>query len=83
MDDGFKVGNGVGLATESFSEEEIDRLKSVLENKFGLLISKRPRITSGGRRSHRLFISAKSRDRLHSLVLPYFIPEMRYKLNLI
>jgi hypothetical protein len=55
----------------------------VLENKFGLLVYKRSRITSGGRRSHRLFISAKSRDKLHSLVLPYFIPEMRYKLNLI
>jgi hypothetical protein len=83
MDDGFKVGNGVGLATECFSEEEIDRLKSVLENKFGLLVYKRARITSGGRRSYRLFISAKSRDKLHSLVLPYFIPEMRYKLNII
>jgi hypothetical protein len=51
MDDGFKVGNGVGLATESFGEKEIDRLKSVLENKFGLLVYKRPLITSGGRRS--------------------------------
>ena len=76
MDDGFKSGNSVGLATECFTEEEIDRLKSVLENKFRLVVTKNPRKTSGGKNSFRLFISAKSRDRLHSLVSPYFIPEM-------
>jgi hypothetical protein len=82
MDDGFKVGNGVGLATECFTEKEIDLLKSVLENKFGLLVTKNIRKTSTGKFSFRLFISAKSRDKLYSLVLPYFIPEMLYKLNI-
>lgn len=82
MDDGFKANNAVGLATECFTEKEVDRLKSVLELKFGLLVSKRQRKTSGGRNGFRLFISAKSRTKLHSLILPYFIPEMLYKLNL-
>jgi hypothetical protein len=82
MDDGFKVGNGVGLATECFTEKEIDLLKSVLENKFGFLVTKNIRKTSTGKISFRLFISAKSKDKLFSLVLPYFIPEMLYKLNI-
>lgn len=82
MDDGFKVNNGVGLATESFTEEEVDRLKLVLENKFGLLVTKNPRKTKSDLSRFRLFISAKSRKNLHSLVLPYFIPQMLYKLNL-
>jgi LAGLIDADG DNA endonuclease family len=82
MDEGFKVKNAVGLATECFTEKEIDLLKSVLENKFGLLITKNLRKTSGNRQSFRLFISAKSKKKLLSLVLPYFIPEMLYKLNI-
>jgi hypothetical protein len=82
MDDGFKKNNAVGLATECFTEEEIDRLKLVLENKFGLLITKNIRLSSKNQIRFRLFISAKSRDRLHSLVSPYFIPEMLYKLNI-
>jgi len=81
MDDGFKVNNGVGLATESFTEEEVDRLKFVLENKFDLLVSKNPRKTNSSINRFRLFISAKSRNKLHSLVMPYFIPEMLYKLR--
>jgi hypothetical protein len=77
-----KRGNGLGLATESFTEQEIDLLKSVLDNKFGLIVTKRSRTTSTGKKGFRLHISAKSRIKLHSLVLPYFIPEMLYKLNL-
>lgn len=82
MDDGFKVNNGVGLATESFTEEEVDRLKFILESKFGLLVTKNPRKTKSDLKRFRLFISAKSRKKLHSLVLPFFIPNMLYKLNL-
>jgi hypothetical protein len=63
MDDGFKKNNAVGLATECFTEEEVDRLKSVLENKFGLLVTKNIRLTSTDKIRLRLFISAKSRDR--------------------
>jgi len=53
-----------------------------LENKFGLLVTKNIRITSTDKIRFRLFISAKSRDRLHLLISPYFIPEMLYKLNI-
>ena len=81
MDDGFKKENAIGLATECFTEEEINRLKFVLENKFGLLVTKNIRKLKEGKISFRLFISAKSRDKLHSLISPYFIPEMLYKLN--
>ena len=82
MDDGFAAGNRVGLATECFTDVEIDLLKSVLESKFNLKVAKNRRVTSTGKVSSRLFISALSREQLHSLVLPYFIPSMLYKLNI-
>jgi len=81
MDDGFKYGNGIGLCTESFTLAEVELLKKVLEIKFGLTVTIRIRITSGGTIGYRLYISSKSRDKLLSLVKSYFIPSMNYKLG--
>ena len=64
----------MGLATESFTEIEVDRLKSVLEIKFDLIVSKNIRKSKDPtKKRFRLFISAKSRTKLHKLVMPYFI----------
>ena len=82
MDDGYKSGNGLVLCTESFSEEEIALLKTVLESKFDLKVSFHVRRPSGGGVSQRLYISSKSMTNLKSLVLPYFIPSMYYKLGM-
>jgi hypothetical protein len=82
MDDGFKVGNGVGLCTESFTFEEVSLLKKVLEDKFKLIITMNVRKTSTGKIGYRLFISAKSRNQLLDLVKSFFIPSMVYKLSL-
>jgi hypothetical protein len=82
MDDGFKNGNGVGLCTESFTLEEVELLKKVLENKFKLLVTLRIRKTSTGKIGYRLFISSKSREILLNLVKPYFISSMYYKLDI-
>jgi hypothetical protein len=39
MDDGFKVGNGIGLCTESFSLLEVETLQNVLISKFNLIVT--------------------------------------------
>lgn len=57
-------------------------LKSVLESKFELIVSIQNRITSGGKKGYRIYISGKSREKLLLLVQPYFIPSMNYKLGL-
>jgi secreted Zn-dependent insulinase-like peptidase len=82
MDDGYASKNGVTLCTECFTDAEIKLLKSVLESKFKLEVSQQRRVTSTGIVSSRLYINTASREQLHSLVLPYFIPSMLYKLNI-
>lgn len=82
MDDGFKSGNAVVLCTESFTLDEVELLKKVLEFKFELKVSIQNRKTSGGIQGYRLSISSYSRDKLISLVEPYFIPSIKYKLGL-
>lgn len=82
MDDGYKSGNGLVLCTESFSKEEIALLKTVLESKFDLKVSLHIRRPSGGGVSQRIYISSESMKDLKTMVLPYFLPSMYYKLNL-
>ena len=82
MDDGFKSGKGVVLCTESFTLNEVELLKKVLESKFELIVTIQVRHPSGGGIGYRLNISSKSRDKLLSLVQPFFIPSMNYKLGL-
>jgi F0F1-type ATP synthase delta subunit len=82
MDDGFKSGNGIVLCTESFTLAEVELLKKVLESKFDLIVTIQNRKTSSGIEGFRVRISSKSRDKLLSLVQPYFIPSMNYKLGL-
>jgi hypothetical protein len=82
MDDGFKSGNGLCLSTESFTLAEVELLKKVLESKFDFIVTLQLRHPSGGGVGYRLYISSKSRDKLLSLVQPYFIPSMNYKLGI-
>lgn len=82
MDDGYIHGNGVMLATESFSLNEVELLKKVLESKFDLKVSIQNRNTSLEFNGYRLRISSKSRENLISLTKSYFIPSMYYKLGL-
>lgn len=82
MDDGYSHSNGVILATESFSLNEVELLKRVLESKFDLKVTIQNRNTSSGIEGNRLRISSQSRDKLLTLTIPYFIPSMIYKLSL-
>ena len=80
MDDGYKHGRGIVICTESFTLFEVELLKSVLEKNFGLQITINIRKTSTSKIGYRIYINASSYDKLVTLVKPYFIPEMYYKL---
>jgi hypothetical protein len=82
MDDGYKSGNGLVLCTESFSTEEVNLLKNILELKFGLKVSLHNRKSSSGKLGYRLAISSISKKKLIELVRPYFVNSMLYKLGL-
>lgn len=77
MDDGYNSAHGFYLCTDSFSLNEIEKLKAVLENKFDLECGIHKH-TNG----HRLYIFASSKDRLLELVKPYLIPHFYYKFNI-
>lgn len=81
-DDGYKHGKGIVLSTESFSLDDTEVLKKVLELKFELKVTIHIRHSSGGGLGYRLYISSKSYDKLLSLIQPYFILSMNYKLGL-
>lgn len=82
MDDGSynKIKNNLILCTDSFSEEEVLRLIDILRNKFnfscGLIKYDK------NNNSYRIRINKSSMNNLISIVKPYMIPSMYYKLSL-
>lgn len=82
MDDGTASGNGVVLCTDSFTYSEVELLCNVLQTKFGLKAYPVKRPQKGKPLRWRIRISAESKALLHSIVLPYFIPSMLYKLSI-
>lgn len=81
MDDGCAQGNAVVLCTDSFTLSEVELLCNVLQTKFGLEAHPVKRNQAGKPLRWRIYISTKSKALLESIVLPYFIPSMLYKLN--
>jgi len=88
MDSGFRFGDGIILKTECFTYFEVQLLVSVLNRKFGLDTEVLPvgYCDNDGKlimKGHRIYISDKpgNKFKLDSLVIPYFIPSMLYKLN--
>lgn len=77
MDDGYKSVKGIYICTESFSLSEIDFLINILKSKFDLQCS-RHKTTNG----YRIYIFSTSKDKLISLVQPYFLKHFYYKLDL-
>lgn len=84
MGDGyFHSSHGVVyICSESFTKEEQELLITTLKLKFGIDATLNKRISSSGTESFRIRISKKSMDKLITLVKPYFIPEMLYKLGI-
>ena len=79
MQDGsYQKGQGVFIATNSFTYEECKFLALTLTNKYNFKTSV---IKSGKPNQWRLSIWKESMPRLAELVGPHFIPEMEYKLK--
>jgi hypothetical protein len=83
MDDGFSKGKAIGMCTESFTLAEVKLLGKALKSNFDLVTTINVRHTSGDVTGYRLFISGKPENytKLRSIVRPFFIPSMFYKLD--
>ena len=73
MDDGCKISQSYSIATNCFTVEEINKFRAFLLSKFNLETSIF--------KSHILYIRAKSKGAFESLIKPYIIPCMQYKLH--
>lgn len=82
MGDGYYAKGTVYLCTDNFSKEEVEHLIFVLQENLGLKATIQKRTRSTGIVCWRIGFSRLSLNRLKELVLPHFIPEMLYKLNL-
>jgi len=83
MDDGSKLASGgYNIFTNSFLKEELDEIIPILSNKFNLKVTihKRPNKKNNGM-YYILYISVKSANIFETLIEPYMIESMKYKLN--
>jgi len=78
MDDGSRHGSGVHIGVYAFSNTDVDKLMFTLQDKFNLRCS----IHYNRDKKPRIYIFKESMETLISLVKPYFIKEMLYKLGL-
>lgn len=78
MDDGSKHGEGLHISVYAFTTTDVDKLIYVLQTKFQLITS----IHYNRDKKPRIYIFKESMNKLISLVKPFFIKEMLYKLGL-
>ncbi len=78
MDDGSRHGSGLHISVYAFSNEDVDKLMYTLQDKFSLRCS----IHYNRDKKPRIYIFKESMGNLITLVKPYFIKEMLYKLGL-
>ena len=78
MDDGSKHGSGLHISVYGFSNRDVDKLMFTLQDKFNLKCS----IHYNRDHKPRIYIFKESMNTLITLVKPYFIKEMYYKLGL-
>ena len=87
MGDGYwdNTSNTVIICTDGFTLSEVELLVSVLKTKFNLVATVQRRIKANKEVCWRIRLSAKSPNISHliSLVQPYFIPSMLYRLNIL
>lgn len=80
MQDGsFQKGQGITIATNSFTYDECQFLASILTNKYKLKTSV---IKSGHPNQWKISIWKESMPILKEILEPYFIAEMKYKLGI-
>lgn len=77
MDDGCKVNDSIKFSTNSFTYKECMCLTNALYNNFNLKASVQ---SAGAENQFVVYVWKQSMDHLRSIVQPYIIPEMKYKL---
>ena len=82
MGDGYWDNVSLKLCTDNFTKEEVLILVNILNKKFDLKASINKRTSDNGNVCWRIRISNSSINNLRSLVSPFFIPEMLYKLGI-
>lgn len=82
MGDGYFSEKTVYLSTDNFAKEEVEKLIIVLKEVFNIKATIKIRRNSQGIACYRIRISSLSLKKLRELVVPFFIPEMLYKLDL-
>lgn len=82
MGDGYFQYNAVIICTDNFSLNEVNKLIEVLYKNFGLLSERKTRRNPNRNVVWRIKIKLESMEKLKELVIPYFIPEMLYKLGI-
>ena len=80
MQDGsYQKGQGINIATNSFTFNECEFLACILTKKYNLKTSV---IKTGTPNQWRISVWKESMPKLIELLEPYFIPEMKYKLGI-
>jgi len=82
MGDGYFAWNTVKICTDNFSKEEVLNLIRVLDKKFDIKSSIIKRNNPNNTVVWRIKINKLSMEKLKTLVFPYIIPEMLYKLGI-
>lgn len=82
MGDGYLSDGCLKICTDNFTKDEVLILINILHVKFGINASINKRTNPGGKVKWRIRVSKLSMDKLITLVSPYIIPEMYYKLGL-
>lgn len=78
MDDGGKVSSGLKLATNNFSQKEVEYLAALLREKYSLKVSV---ISAGIPNQYNLYFSKSSIKSLVQIIKPYLYPSMYYKFH--
>jgi hypothetical protein len=78
QDDGSRHGSGLHISVYAFTNEDVDKLMYTLQDKFNLKCS----IHYNRDKKPRIYIFKESMENLISLVKPFFVKEMLYKLGL-
>jgi ubiquinol-cytochrome c reductase cytochrome b subunit len=77
MDNGTKSSKGLKLSTNSFTFQDCQLLSQVLHNNFNLKSSVQ---STGAPNQYIIYIWKDSMPLLRTIISPYIIPEMKYKI---
>lgn len=76
MDDGSYSSSGFLFSTNSFSEEDVDRLRDAMHKRYGINATKQYQ-----QNQFRIYVVKKDAAILANIIKPYVIDCMRYKLG--